>query len=223
MYKGTRHTGKTWGYKATSVSSSSPGSDAECRAIVLKCKETFIALRLLAAVDFEQMDSKDMRLAPTKSVGRRLGRGRERLEQLGVPKSLIFAAPAYLLIAPRIGGLMTRLSRLKSEQLPPELRDLHAHLQGHPPARQSGPWQPQQGEPVRTLFHVAKDGTRTAFTPKTLPERLAARAPQQTAAAKTTAPPKRRSESPRPARPLERTTLSLAFQEASTRAAAKKP
>jgi hypothetical protein len=221
MYKGTRHTGKTWGYKASSVGSSALSSDAECRAIVSKCKETFIALRLLVAADFEKLDSKEMRLAPTKAVGRRMGRGRERLEQLGIPKNLIFAAPAYLLIAPRIGGLLSRLSRLKTEHLPPELRELHAHLQMHPPVRQSGPWPSQQGPTARTLYHVAKDGTRTAFTPKALPERLASRTQHATTATDPSRAEKK-TESQRPAPVAARTTLSLAFQDATKKAVAKK-
>lgn len=160
MYKGTRHAGRMWDYKASSVRSPSFNSEEECRAIVSKCKDTFIALGLLRDEDFEQLTFDKKMVSLTTVVGIRMRRGRERLEELGVPKNLIFAAPSYLLIAPRLGGLLTHMSKMNPSALPSELRGLHAHFRQDPSAFDAPPRGPQS----KTLYHVTKDGKRTAFT-----------------------------------------------------------
>jgi hypothetical protein len=163
MYKGTRHTGRTWSYRANVVGSASFDTDEQCRAIVSKCKDTFIPLQLLRESDFEKLDFTRMSEPPARVVGYRLRRGREKLEKLGVPQRLIFAAPAFLLIAPRLGGLLARLGRKNFDVVPAELRDLYTHI------RQNGATITVRPSPLTgtTFFHVARDGTRTAFTSST--------------------------------------------------------
>jgi hypothetical protein len=160
MYKGTRHAGRAWSYSASSVRSPSFSSEEECRAIVLKCKDTFIALGLLGDEDFEQLAFDKKTVALTTAVGIRMRRGRERLEELGVPQNLIFSAPTYLLIAPKLGRLLTRMSKMPLNELPSELRGLHAHFRQNQSAFDARPRGPQS----KTLYHVTKDGKRTAFT-----------------------------------------------------------
>lgn len=209
MYKGTRHTGRTWSYRANTVGSASFDTDEECRAIVSKCKDTFIPLQLLRETDFEKLDFTRVSEPPARVVGYRLRRGREKLEKLGVPQRLIFAAPAFLLIAPRLGGLLARLSRKNFEDVPVELQDLYTHI------RQNGATITNRPNPLtgKTFIHVARDGTRTAFTSSTLrataPESI--RTAQQPARASSAlALPK--SGAPQRVLGAGNTALSAAFQ-----------
>jgi hypothetical protein len=149
-----------WSYKASSVRSPSFNSEEECRAIVSKCKDTFIALGLLRDEDFEQLATNKKTAALTTAVGIRMRRGRERLDELGVPHNLIFAAPSYLLIAPKLGRLLTRMSKMNVDELPSELRGLHAHFRQNQSAFDACLREPHS----KTLYHVTKDGKRTAFT-----------------------------------------------------------
>ncbi|WJN75569.1 hypothetical protein [Burkholderia anthina] len=160
MYKNTRHTGRMWNYKASSVRSPSFDSEEECRAIVSKCQDTFIALGLLRDDDFEQLVPRKKTVTLTTIVGIRMRRGRERLEALGVPKDLIFAAPSYLLIAPRLGGLLARMSRMSLDNLPQELRALHGHIRQNKSAFDAHLAEPHS----KTLHHTTKDGKRSTFT-----------------------------------------------------------
>ncbi|MEX3950650.1 hypothetical protein AB4Y40_23175 [Paraburkholderia sp. EG287B] len=142
------------------MSSSSFNGEEECRAIVSKCKSTFVALRLLRDEDFVQIAPNTKTAPLTTTVGTRMRRGRERLEELKVPQALIFAAPSYLLIAPKLDGLLARMSKMNVNELPSELRGLHAHFLQNPSALDRRP----QGPQSQTLFRVTKDGKRTAFT-----------------------------------------------------------
>jgi hypothetical protein len=196
------------------VGSASFDTDEQCRAIVSKCKDTFIPLRLLTENDFEALDFSRVSMPPVRVVGYRLRRGREKLEKLGVPQRLIFAAPAFLLIAPRLGGLLARLGRKHFEDVPAELRDLHTHI------RQYGATITNRPSPLTgtTLFHVARDGTRTAFTSSTF--RAIAPDDKRTAqrpTATSSAPVIPKSGAPRQVRGIENTALSAAFQLALTR------
>lgn len=219
MYKGTRHTGRTWSYRANAVGSASFDTDEQCRAIVSKCKDTFISLQLLAENDFETLDFTRVSKPPARVVGYRLRRGREKLDELGVPQRLIFAAPAYLLIAPRLGGLLARLGRKNIGDVPAELRDLYSHV------RQNGVTSSNRPNPLSgtTFFHVAQDGTRTAFTSSTFGAnaRAATRTSQQ-AATTPSAPVLPTSGAPRRARGIENTALSAAFHLALTKGKQKK-
>jgi hypothetical protein len=132
--------------------------------MVSKCKDTFILLGLLRESDFEALDFTRLSAPPARVVGQRLSRGRQKLERLGVPQRLIFAAPTFLLIAPKLGGLLVRLSRKRVDDVPLELRDLYTHVQQHGIADVSRDSPPPFGAGSKTLFHVAKDGTRTALT-----------------------------------------------------------
>jgi hypothetical protein len=58
--------------------------------------------------------------------------------------------------------LLARMSRKNCNDLPPELRDLHAHFRQKIAAPEPRP----HILATRTLYHVAKDGTRTAFVSK---------------------------------------------------------
>lgn len=161
MYKGTRHSGKTWGYKASSASTSSSFSTVtECRDIVAKCKKTFTELGLLRVADFDELGSR-MAIDPTKVVGARIGRAKEHLASIGVPQRLIFATPNYLLVAPKLGALLSGMRRTYSGRLPVELRELRDHLESNSALEERVAALPVP----KVLFHVAKDGTRTAFTP----------------------------------------------------------
>lgn len=161
MYKSTTHTRRTWGYKRTSVSSFS--SDDECRAIVAKSSETFSALGLLNPSDFDRVHEAARENA-TRVVGIRIRRGKETLLGVGVPERLIFALPNYLLVAPKLGGLLSRICRIEASRLPLELRPLQTHLKNDTVVRQAVVLKP--------TYHVAADGTRTAVYPKqTIQER----------------------------------------------------
>jgi hypothetical protein len=145
MYKGTRHTRASWSYKGT------PGiSRFELRMLVDRCKETFVPLQLLRLEDFE------------RPIGNgRISRSRELLVGLGIPQTVIAGVPLYVLAAPLFGGLMSRMSRRPASELPAELHSLHAHLRTKTfEAPKHGP------STATTLYHVAKDGTRTAFERK---------------------------------------------------------
>ncbi len=146
MYKGTRHTRATWSYKST------PGiSRFELQMLVDRCKETFVRLQLLRPEDFE------------RPIGNgRISRSRELLVGLGIPQTVIAGVPLYVLAAPLFGGLMSRMSRRPVTELPAELHALHAHLRTRTfEAPKHGP-----SAVAKTLYHVAKDGTRTAFERK---------------------------------------------------------
>jgi hypothetical protein len=214
MYKGTRHTGRTWSYRANVVGSASFDTDEQCRAIVSKCRDTFIPLQLLRENDFEALDFTRVSMPPARVVGYRLRRGREKLEKLGVPQRLIFAAPAFLLIAPRLGGLLARLCRKDFEDVPVELRDLYA------PIRENGATIIHRPSPLTgtTFFHVARDGTRTAFTSSTF--RPTAPDDKRTAQASATAsnpPALPTSGMPERVPGVRNTALSAAFQLALTK------
>ncbi|MBF6986496.1 hypothetical protein [Cupriavidus sp. IK-TO18] len=171
MYKGTRHTGQMWDYKSSSVHTSSFSSEAECQAILDRCKQTFVfELGVLQAADFQGMVAK-LGSDKSKVMAVRLRRGKENLRNLGVPDNLIFAAPKHLLIAPKLGGLLSRLRRVNASRVPVELRGLHQHLNRMPepmslPREQEDPKSAPQ---EKVLFRVSKDGTRTAFTAKATP------------------------------------------------------
>jgi hypothetical protein len=146
MYKGTRHTRASWSYKGT------PGiSRFELRMLADRCKETFVPLQLLRPEDFE------------RPIGNgRISRSRELLVGLGIPQTVIAGVPLYVLAAPLFGGLMSRMSRRPVSELPAELHSLHAHLRTKTfEAPKRGP-----SASAKTLYHVAKDGTRTAFERK---------------------------------------------------------
>jgi hypothetical protein len=147
MYKGTRHTRATWSYK-----SSKDLSRFELKMLVDRCKETFVPLQLLRPEDFE------------RPIGNgRITRSREMLVSLGIPQTVIAGVPLYVLAAPLFGGLMSRISRRPVTELPAELYSLHAHLRTKTfEAPKRGP-----SPEAKTLYHVAKDGTRTAFERKT--------------------------------------------------------
>ncbi|WP_240057518.1 hypothetical protein [Paraburkholderia azotifigens] len=163
MYKGTRHSGRTWGYKAGSISTSSFSTDGECRAIVAKCKQTFTDLGLLREADFDELRSR-VAFDATKAVGARIGRGKELLASIGVPQPIIFAVPNYLLVAPKLGALLSLMRRAETGRLPVELRDLQKHLKNNGALLDARAPGAVHATP-KALFHVAKDGSRTAFTP----------------------------------------------------------
>jgi hypothetical protein len=200
MYKSTTHTGRTWGYKTTSVSSFS--SNDECRAIVAKCSETFSTLGLLNPSDFEHVHEA-MRKDATRVVGIRIRRGKEMLLGIGVPERLLFTLPNYLLVAPKLGGLLSRMCRIESSRLPHELRQLQTHLKNVSATRQATAPKP--------TYHVAADGTRTAVYPtQTIQERRRQRrfstaAPERP----TTAPTSKPKPKPKPQR---ETAMSVALQ-----------
>jgi hypothetical protein len=146
-----------WGYKTSSISSASFSSDEECRAVVAKCSETFIALGLLRESDFERLQSA-MSENPTHAVGVRIRRGKELMTGVGVPNTVIFSTPNYLFVAPKLGGLLARLSQMDAGRLPAELRNLHAHLSKNRAALENPAYVP------KVLYHVSQDGTRTAIT-----------------------------------------------------------
>ncbi|CAG9165227.1 hypothetical protein LMG23992_00371 [Cupriavidus laharis] len=168
MYKGTRHTGQMWGYKSSSVHTSSFSSEAKCKAILARCKQTFVTeLGILQAEDFYAMVLK-MGSEKTKVMAVRLRRGKEHLRTFGIPDNLIFAAPKHLLIVPKLGGVLARLRRVNASRLPVELRDLHQHLNGMPEPAVSE--LSSASPPEKVLFRVSKDGTRTAFTATKTPD-----------------------------------------------------
>ena len=168
MYKGTRHTGQMWGYTSSSVHTSSFSSEAECKAILARCKQTFVTeLGILQAEDFHALVLK-MGSEMTKVMAVRLRRGKERLRTFGIPDNLIFAAPKHLLIAPKLGGVLARLRRVNASRLPVELRDLRQHLNGMPELAVSE--LSSASPPEKVLFRVSKDGTRTAFTATKSPD-----------------------------------------------------
>jgi len=200
------------------VGSASFDTDEQCRAIVSKCKDTFIPLQLLRENDFEKLDFTRMSEPPARVVGYRLRRGREKLEKLGVPQRLIFGAPAFLLIAPRLGGLLARLSRKNFEDVPVELQDLYSHV------RQNGATIINRPSPLTgtTFFHVARDGTRTRS--RRLLSRDRAWCHTNVAATGHDLECARSSQERRARRVLgvENTALSAAFQLALTKGKQKK-
>lgn len=223
MYKGTRHTGRTWSYKANTVGSPSFDTNDQCRAMVSKCKDTFTPLQLLGENDFEKLDFTRLSEPPARVVGHRLRQGREKLEKLGVPQRLIFAAPAFLLIAPKLGGLLGRLSRKNVEDVPVELRDLYWHVRQNGLAELSRPSpSPVEGDP-KTLYHVAKDGTRTAFKSSTFrrsgPKALLGTKKPDSAPHARAVPA---SSAPQPVKAARNTALSATFERALAKGEPKK-
>lgn len=231
MYKGTRHTGQMWGYKSSSVHTSSFSSEAECQAILDRCKQTFVSeLCILQAADFQGMVAK-LGGDKSKVMAIRLRRGKEKLRSFGFPDNLIFAAPKYLLVAPKLGGLLAKLRRVHAGRLPVELRDLHRHLNSMPepvllPREQETSESPLQ---EKVLYRVSKDGVRTAYTAKASPEERRRNhiyggnaVPTPSALAAPAAPtPKPRELRPARQEPKADSALALALKEALTRKASK--
>ncbi|CAB3774747.1 hypothetical protein [Paraburkholderia humisilvae] len=150
MYRGTSHTGSGWDYRV--ITSATFSTEEEGRATIEKCRTTFIALGVLRAEDFDHMKAA-MSADAGRTVGNRIRRGKEMLAEIGVPKDLIFSTPNYLLVAPKLGGLLSRLCRMDAGRLPVELLPLQAHLLSDSAARQAAAPKP--------TYHVAEDGTRT--------------------------------------------------------------
>jgi hypothetical protein len=218
MYKGTRHTRSLWNYKPGAVHVPGFDSDEQCRALVEKSQSIFVPLGLLRDTDFEEAFSAQKSRGATSIVGVRLRRNRQRLVELGVPQSLVFSVPAYLLVAPKLMGLLSRIARKSRHQLPAELAGVHEYFRANPvPAHPNG--DPKLTRfASKTLFHVAKDGTRTAFESKpverqrrkepSVPIRAGGATPNETSSSH------RNSREQRSARPTEATAISLALQKA---------
>ncbi|WP_455279068.1 hypothetical protein [Cupriavidus necator] len=229
MYKGTRHTGQMWGYKSSSVHTSSFSSEGECQAILDRCKQTFVSeLGVLQAADFQGMVAK-LGSDKSKIMAIRLRRGKENLRSLGVPDNLIFAAPKHLLIAPKLGGLLARLGRVNASRVPVELRGLHQHLNSMqepvPVTREQE--HPKSAPQEKVLYRVSKDGTRTAYTAKATPEERRRNHIYGGNAAPAPAAPVAPSPKPREPRPAHRETkadsaLALALKEALARKTSSK-
>ncbi|SOZ24690.1 hypothetical protein CBM2608_A50034 [Cupriavidus taiwanensis] len=222
MYKGTRHTGRMWGYKASSVHISSFSSEAECKAILERCKQTFVELNVLQEADFSQLSAK-MVGDLSKVIGLRIGRGRNLMLSVGIPQNLVFAAPNYLLVAPKLGGLLARLRRVHASRLPMELRDLHKHLNSVPmPATATRESAPESPPSEKVLFRVSKDGTRTAFTSSSSPDErrrnhIYGNTPVPRNGVDTNPPAKQRERQPARREPQGDSALAIALKDAMSR------
>lgn len=159
MYKNTRHSRKVWTYKDSRASSAFYVSMDQCRAMVAKCQRTFVGLKLLQARDFDEL-SELVSTNAARGVGQRVRRAKETLVEMGFPSEVIFAAPRYLLVAPKFGGLLARLRDTETQKLPIELRDFHRHLKATSALHRTPA---EEGAP-RVMFHISRDGRRTAFT-----------------------------------------------------------
>lgn len=212
MSKGTRHSRKTWSYATSSLSSSWYSSHAECRAIVQKCEQVFVALNLLYKEDFEDLHSQ-ISDNPTKAATRRISKGKGMLQKLGVPSTLIFSTPYYLLVAPRLRGLISRMCRLATEHLPDELHALQDFFISRPELL---------GTDQKEVIHVEVDGQRTTLkTDLSVAERRHWRSRKELEKSfdTTTAKTHLHKRGPKIQTSNSETAMFIAFQEAQKRKA----
>ena len=169
MYKGTRHSRGVWSYKASSACSASISSaEASVEAVQKSC-HTLVGLRLLRSEDFGVLMRKMATNGP-RVVKARIGRAQDELRLIGVPESLIFSAPGYLLVAPKLRTVLSRLRRLETDHTPAELKELQGHLKNHGgqldvTASRTGPDFARS-----TVYRIAKNGAKVKL-PRNAPDR----------------------------------------------------
>lgn len=131
MYKSTRHTNKTWTYAAGSLGPYVAVSEEKAQQVVTECRTSLLTLLLLNHADLADFGPAPGPLAYTRFANGRLRSGFAYLRKVGMPASIITETPNWLVIAPKLGKVLSRIRAWKETSVCPELAKIHQYLLVH--------------------------------------------------------------------------------------------
>ncbi len=129
MYKSTRHTNKAWTYSNTSLRSPWTGTEDEAQRIIVDSRAKMFQMTLLRPEEyvFDRLPPGEL-LTLGRLVNDRIRRGCAFLRKRNFPDSLVRELPNYVIIAPKLGAVLSRLHDKSLHQVPVELHGLYHYL-----------------------------------------------------------------------------------------------
>jgi hypothetical protein len=158
MYRNTRRSRKVWTYKNTDVGSATYASAAPCRAMVERCPQTFIRLKLLQARDFEELSTLGQCLGNNGVAG--VPREGHLIED-GVRARRHIHGAQLSARAAQVWRPARPHARCRNLSPPQELRDFQCHLKAVSASLATR----MQQSAAKVLFQVPRNGKGTAYTP----------------------------------------------------------